>query len=75
MLSVSIDTTYSRVPHLRNVTGQPIPLRVAEGDTTWEREAERERRTLFDPTKAATDAVDVAREAIAANALYGLVPP
>jgi hypothetical protein len=52
MLSASIDTTYNRVPHFRNVTGQPIPLRVAEGNTTWEREVEREMRTLFDPTKA-----------------------
>lgn len=52
MLSVSIDTTYNRVPHFRNVPDRPIPLRVAEGDATWEREVEREIRTLFDPTKA-----------------------
>ena len=52
MLSVSIDTTNNRVPHFRSVTGQPIPLRVAEEGTSWEREAEREMRTLFDPTKA-----------------------
>ncbi len=52
MLSVSIDTTYNRVPHFRKVTGQPIPLRVVEGDAAWEREVEREMRTLFDPTKA-----------------------
>ncbi len=52
MLSVSIDTTYNRVPHFRNVPDKPIPLRIAEGDITWEREVEREMRTLFDPTKA-----------------------
>jgi hypothetical protein len=52
MLSVSIDSTYNRVPHFVRVAGQPIPLRIAEGETTWEREAEREIRTLFDPTKA-----------------------
>jgi hypothetical protein len=52
MLSVSIDTTYNRVPHFRNATGQPIPLRIAGADTAWEREVEREMRTPFDPTKA-----------------------
>jgi NRPS condensation-like uncharacterized protein len=52
MLSTSIDTTYNRVPHFRNVAGEPIPLRVAEGSTPWEREVEREMRTPFDPTKA-----------------------
>ncbi len=52
MLSVSIDTTYNRVPHFRKATGQPIPLRVAEEGATWEREVEREMRTLFDSTKA-----------------------
>jgi NRPS condensation-like uncharacterized protein len=52
ILSASIDTTYNRVPHFRTVIGQPIPLRVAEGSTPWEREVEREMRTPFDPTKA-----------------------
>jgi hypothetical protein len=52
MLSVSIDTTYNRVPHFKSSTGQPIPLRVAEENTTWQHETEREMRTLFDPTKA-----------------------
>src|ERR1035441_9112159 len=44
MLSASIDTTYNRVPHFLNITGQPIPLRVAEGNNPWEREVEREMR-------------------------------
>ncbi|WP_162537996.1 hypothetical protein [Granulicella sp. WH15] len=52
MLSVSIDSTYSRVPHFVRAEGHPIPLRVAEGDTTWERESEREIRMPFDPTNA-----------------------
>lgn len=52
MLSVCIDSTYSRVPHFRRVTGQPIPLRIINADTPWEREAEREIRTLFEPAKA-----------------------
>ncbi len=52
ILSVCIDTAYNRVPHFRNVTGQPIPLRIADAGASWEREAEREMRTLFDPMKA-----------------------
>jgi len=52
LLSVSIDTTYNRVPHFRQATDSPIPLRVVEGNTRWEREVEREMRTLFDPTQA-----------------------
>jgi NRPS condensation-like uncharacterized protein len=52
MLSVCIDSTYNRVPHFRRVEDQPIPLRICQDDAIWEREAEFEIRTLFDPAKA-----------------------
>lgn len=52
MLSVSIDTELNRVPHFKKADGPEIPLRIAAGGSSWEREVEYEMRTLFDPTKA-----------------------
>jgi Condensation domain len=51
MLSISIDSTRQRVPHFHRGSRRPVPLRVAPSGTTWEREAEREINTLFDPTE------------------------
>ncbi|MBY3307679.1 hypothetical protein HFO04_33735 [Rhizobium laguerreae] len=50
MLSVSIDSSQHRVPHFYKNGGR-LPLRVAPLGTTWEREAEHEIATLFDPTE------------------------
>ncbi|WP_263359672.1 phthiocerol/phthiodiolone dimycocerosyl transferase family protein [Acidicapsa ligni] len=47
LLTVSIDSSFNRVPHFRR-TGSPIPLRIAEG-LSWEEEVSRELRTPFDP--------------------------
>lgn len=51
-LSVCIDSTRQRVPQFQQVRDCPIPLRIIPAGVSWEREAEREIRTLFDPTRA-----------------------
>ncbi|WP_161557263.1 phthiocerol/phthiodiolone dimycocerosyl transferase family protein [Acidisarcina polymorpha] len=42
----------NRVPHFTASDGFEIPLRIAAGGSTWEREVEHEMRTLFDPRMA-----------------------
>lgn len=52
MLSVRIDSSRHRVPQFYQADNCSIPLRVCPPGTNWEREAEREIRTLFDPIRA-----------------------
>jgi NRPS condensation-like uncharacterized protein len=52
MLSVCINSTRQRVPQFSQVQDCQIPLRIISPGIAWEREAEHEIRTLFDPTQA-----------------------
>ena len=53
LLSVRIDTTFSRVPHFRRVTGQRIPLRVVTSPgAQWQQEIAETVNAPFTPDQA-----------------------